>query len=91
MITRTALAAALLIVPALVAGCAPAYHDYPHGCVRYGYCPPPPLPLVPYAPPPVEHIECLPAAADYLKLPPVPLDANQAEPVPYEAAGADGG
>ncbi len=48
MITRTFLAAALLVVPALVAGCAPAYHDYPHGCVRYGYCPPPPLPLVPY-------------------------------------------
>jgi hypothetical protein len=48
MITRTFLAAALLVVSALVAGCAPAYHHYPHGCVRYGYCPPPPLPLVPY-------------------------------------------
>ncbi len=53
MFTRTLLAAALLVVPALVAGCAPAYHEYPHGCVRYGYCPPPPLPPVPYPPCPV--------------------------------------
>lgn len=24
-------------------GCAAAYHDYPCGCIPYGYCPPPPL------------------------------------------------
>jgi hypothetical protein len=41
---------ALLLVPLLVAGCAPAYHDYPRGCVRYGYCPPPPLPHIWYPP-----------------------------------------
>ena len=41
---------ALLVVPLLMTGCAPAYHDYPHGCVRYGYCPPPPLPHVGYPP-----------------------------------------
>lgn len=30
------------------AGCAPAYHAYPCGCVPYGYCPDPPLPYTSY-------------------------------------------
>ena len=42
---------ALLVVPLLVAGCAPAYHAYTNGCVSYGYCPPPPLPHICYPPP----------------------------------------
>jgi hypothetical protein len=84
MIAKIAGWALLLVVPSMLVGCAPAYHDYPQGCVRYGYCPPPPLPLVAYPPPPVEHIECLPAALEPLKLPPVAPDANDAEPMPYE-------
>jgi len=42
---------ALLLVPLLVAGCAPAYHTYSNGCVPHGYCAPPPLPHVCYPPP----------------------------------------
>jgi hypothetical protein len=34
------LAASLLIASC---GCAAAYHDYPCGCVPYGYCPSAPL------------------------------------------------
>lgn len=29
----------------LILGCAPSYHDYPCGCVPYGYCAPAPLPF----------------------------------------------
>jgi hypothetical protein len=32
-----------------IAGCAHAYHDYPCGCVPYGYCPPQPLAYTGYA------------------------------------------
>ena len=36
---------ALLVVSG---GCAAAYHDYPCGCVPYGYFPPPPLAYTAY-------------------------------------------
>lgn len=38
-------------------GCATAYHDYPCGCIPYGYFPPPPLAYTAYdaCPTPVAH------------------------------------
>ena len=32
-----------------ISGCATAYHQYPSGCVSYGYCPPAPLPYATYS------------------------------------------
>jgi len=61
MITNVSFKTVLLVIPLLVAGCAPAYHAYPHGCVHFGYCPPTPLPLVCY-PPRAHCVACPPAA-----------------------------
>ena len=40
--------AAIVAVGLGLSGCAPAYHDYPGGCVRYGYDPLPPMPYASY-------------------------------------------
>ena len=37
-----------VVLLSATAGCAPAYHAYPCGCVPYGYCPEPPLPFINY-------------------------------------------
>lgn len=39
-------------------GCAGAYHDYPCGCVPYGYSPPPPLAYTAYNAWPTPVAEC---------------------------------
>lgn len=39
----------MLGLAVLSCGCAQAYHDYPCGCVPYGYGPEPPLPYRRYA------------------------------------------
>jgi hypothetical protein len=41
------------------AGCAPAYHSYPNGCVQHGYCAPPPLLYRKYCACPAPIAQCL--------------------------------
>lgn len=48
MSTKRTLWSLLGVILLAAAGCAPAYHAYPCGCVPYGYCPEPPLPFTDY-------------------------------------------
>ena len=37
-----------VVLAVLTAGCAPAYHSYRCGSIRYDYCPPAPPPYITY-------------------------------------------
>ena len=64
-----------VLLLAVACGCSAAYHDYPCGCVPYGYCPLPPLPYAAYE-------TChTPVAACYLADQPV---ATHAESQPMD-------
>ena len=70
------------VITLLVAlsGCAGTYHQYPYGCVSYGYSPPAPLPYGAYCGCPI------PVAATY-------VGTNVAKPVVSDQwdADSDGG
>lgn len=46
--TRHLLRLCSLLLLISSAGCSVAYHDYPCGCIPYGYRTPPPLPYAAY-------------------------------------------